>query len=135
MKDELSRCPVCKRVLVGQELVHAIDGQLFCSKTCAVQHLTDDYILNAKEMALEAYASNAELVATEDVLGEDLQEVRVTLTCTKVIKLPADLTEAEAVCEASSLWTKGLLCMDPEDCDESSITYELVKEDNSSETV
>lgn len=132
MKHELTPCTRCKRPLVGQEEIHAVRGSLYCSKTCAVADIMEDYLMNAKEMAIEAYNDEAEIVRTEDVLGEDLQEVKITMTLTKVIKLPKDLSEAEAVSEACSLYNQGLVILDVDDCDESNIVYELVKNDNSS---
>lgn len=132
MKTELTKCPICERVLVGQEEVHAIEGLLFCSKACAIKWLENSYIKDALELAKEAYDEDVEIVSTEDVLGEDLQEVRITHVCTKVIKLPANLTEEEAICEAKDLISHGIVCIDADDSDESTLTYELVKDDNSS---
>lgn len=128
---ELTLCPRCRRPLVGQEEVHAVRGVLYCSRECAIQDITEDYIMNAKAMAIEDYDSEGEVVATHEVLKAELQQVRVTLTITKVINLPADLTEADAVGEACSLVNRGLVTLDVDDCDDSSFTYELVKKNNS----
>ena len=128
---ELNKCARCGRVLVGQEEVHAIRGSLYCSKNCAVQDIMDDYLMNAKEMAIEEYDNEAEVVRTEDVLAEDLQTVEIVVTCKKRIKLPADLTKAEALAQAAQLYAEGLVAAEPGDCDDYTIEYTLVSEDNS----
>lgn len=133
MKD-LSKCPICGTVLVSHEEVHAVNGQVFCSRTCAITDIMNDIILNAKEMAIETYDNEAEVVASADVLKEDLQDVKITLTCTKVIKLPRNLPEAAAIAEATLLYNEGLLDMDPCECDNVDIKCELVK-DNSAQEV
>jgi len=128
---ELTRCPRCNRMLVGQEEVHAYRGQLYCSKNCAVQDITDDYIQNAKEMAIEAYDSEAEIVSATDVLKEDLLAIKITVSCTRIINVPANLPKDEAIKEAAQLYNDGLVPVEPDDCDDMSVTYELVKEENS----
>lgn len=132
MMKELTRCMMCGRVLVGQEEVHAVKGSLYCSKACAIDDLTNDYITNAKELAAEEYNSLAEIVRTEDVLSEDLQEVEITVVCKKVIKLPADLSAEDALNEAEKLYKEGLVVIDQYDCDNVEVTYELVTKENSS---
>ena len=131
MSNELTRCPVCKRILVGQDIVHAVEGNLYCSRNCAVQYLMDDYIQNAKEMAIEAYNDGAEIVAVEDILSEEMQEVKITVTCTKVIRLPKNLSAEQAIETATQLYNDGTVVAEPDDCDKSNITYELVSNKNS----
>lgn len=129
--SELNLCPRCKTPLVHHEEVHALHGELFCSKSCAVLHTMDDIILNAKEAAIEDYDSNAEVVAAKDVLGEDLQTVEIIVTCTKRILLPKSLSEEEARHEARRLHDDGFVVVEPDDCEEITVTYELVKDENS----
>lgn len=128
---ELTRCPRCNRVLVSHEEVHAVKGQLYCSETCAILDITDDYIQNAKEMAKEDYASMAEIVRVEDVLKEDLQTVEVTVMCKKRISLPASLSKEEAIIEARQLYDDGLVVVETDDCDEFTVVCTLVDRDNS----
>ena len=128
--ENLTVCPYCKTPLVHHEEVHAVNGKLYCCKECAVQDMTNDILINAKEMALEDYASNAEIVSTHDVLGEDLQTVEIVVMCMKRIKLPRNLSEQEAIDEATRLYTDGLVAVEPDDCDEVVFRCELVK-DNS----
>lgn len=130
----LNLCPRCKVPLVSHEEVHAINGELYCSKRCAVASIMDEILLNAKEMAIEEYDSKAEVVSVHDVLGEDLQTVEVVVACMKRIKLPKNLAEAEAIAEAKSLYDSGLVVVEPDDCDEVIITCELVKDENSEHT-
>lgn len=133
MKNKLTCCPMCNSVLVEHPQAHALDGQLFCSRKCAIQYLTAKYIQNAKEMAIEAYDSNAEVVSTEDILGEDMYEVKVTLTCTTVFKMPKSLTEQEAITTVTNLYKEGLIEVQPDECDETVFKCELVKDNNSAQ--
>lgn len=128
---ELTRCPRCNKVLISHEEIHAVKGQLYCSETCAVLDITDDYIRNAKELAREDYASMAEVVRAEDVLKEDLQIVEITVTCTKRVHLPADLTKEAALIEARQLYDDGLVVVDIDDCDEVHVICKLVEKENS----
>ena len=129
---ELTKCLNCGKPLVSYEEVHAVRGGLYCSKSCAISDLANDYITNAKELAKEAYASEAEVLQTSDILSEDLYDVKIVVTCTKVVKMPKSFTEAEAIQEAISLWQDGIIVAEPDDCDYSEMKCELVKEDNSS---
>lgn len=128
---ELTRCPRCNKILVSHEEIHAIKGDLYCSKNCAVLSIMDDYILNAKELALEDYDSMAEIVGSADVLQEDLQTVEIKVVCTKRINLPANLTKEEACHEARRLHDEGLVVVEPDDCEEIEVLYTLVEEENS----
>lgn len=128
---ELTRCPNCNRVLVGHEAVHAVRGQLYCSEACAIEDIMNDYIMNAKELAKEDYASMAEIVSVEDVLKEDMQTVEITVTCNKHIRLPADLTEEQACEEAKHLYNEGLVVVEPDDCDTYTVACTLVDRENS----
>lgn len=129
--NQLNLCPRCKTPLVHHEEVHALHGELFCSKNCAVLHTMDDIILNAKEAAIEDYASNAEVVSIYDVLKEDLQTVEVVVMCMKRVQLPKNLTEADAIAEATKLYKDGLVAVEPDDCDETILKCELVRDENS----
>lgn len=131
--SKLTRCPRCGTPLVSHEVVHAVRGVLYCSKKCAVEELTDEYQMNAKEMAIEAYDNEVEVVQSEDILKEDLQEVRLTLTCTTVIRLPRDMSEEDALVEASKLYKDGLVIVEPDDCDEVTFKCELVRDTNTAE--
>lgn len=72
MKGKLTCCAKCHRLLAQFKEVHAVSGQLYCSKDCAVKDIADDYIMNAKEMALEAYACEAEVIATADIMADEI---------------------------------------------------------------
>ena len=129
--NQLNLCPHCKTPLVHHEEVHALNGELYCSKACAVAHITDDIILNAKEAAIEEYDSKAEIVSAHDVLSEDLQTVEVVVMCMKRVKFPKNLTEKQVLLEARNLFDEGLLAVEPDDCDDMIVKCELVKEENS----
>lgn len=128
---ELTLCPRCRKPLVSHEEVHAIEGELYCSKHCAVLELTEQNIRNARENAIEEYLEKAEVVSIADVLKEDLQTIEISVTCTKRIHLPANLTKEEACHEARRLHDEGLVVVEPDDCEEITVKYELVKDENS----
>lgn len=62
-----SRCEHCNCNLAREKEVHVVEGINFCSKRCAIEHLTDDIILNAKELAIEEYNDKVEIVVPSDV--------------------------------------------------------------------
>lgn len=128
---ELNKCAHCGSVLVSHELIHSVKGYLYCSKECAINDIMDDYLTNARELAINAYNDDAEIVRTEDVLAEDLQTVEIVVTCRKRIKVPATMTEAEAKTEAEYLYRCGYVVAEPDDCDDYNVEYTLVKDDNS----
>ena len=81
----------------------------------------------AVEAAKGIYEDEAEVVATHDTLAEDFQEVRVSVTFTKIIKLPKDLSEDKAKEVAEHLWNESLVTPDYDDHDEMRFDCELVK--------
>lgn len=127
----MNTCARCGSTLIDHEEIHVIDGKLYCSKDCAVQDITDDYTMNAKEMALEAYASEAEVVSAEDILGEDMRTVRIIVSHMKQIKVPKNLTDREALAEATKRYNDGTVFVDQDNCDETVLVCELVKKHNS----
>ena len=128
---ELTKCPNCGRPLVSHEQVHAVSGGLYCSKSCAINYIMNDYLMNAKEMAIETYNAEAEIVSTEDILKEDLQEVAITVTCTKIVRLPVTLSEQEAIDTIMSMYHEGLLVVEADDCDTVDARCTLVSNENS----
>lgn len=81
----MTKCTHChKSLLVGDE-VHLVGNEPFCSEECAITHLTDEIIMNAKEMAKEQYASEATILtkrvdvdhATCSTCGKDLAKCDV----------------------------------------------------------
>lgn len=131
---KLTKCTRCERILVSQEEVHAVRGGLYCSKTCAINDLMDDLITNAKALAIEAYDSEAEVVSSEDILSEDLQEVKLTVSYTKVVKVPKNLSKEEAIIEVLDAYHEGLVVAEEGDCDYSDVKCELVT-DNSLQVI
>jgi hypothetical protein len=91
----------------------------------------DDIILNVKAMAIESYESNAEVVSIHDVLKEDLQTVEIVVSCMTRVCLPKNMSEAEAIAEATKMYKDGLVLVEPDECDEMIFKCELVKEENS----
>lgn len=129
--QDLNKCPSCGSVLVAHELVHAVDGKLWCSRACFVRHKAEELMLNAYEIAREHYVSEAEIVRAEDVLSEDLQEVQIAVTYYKTIKLPRTLSEDKMKEVAEKLWADGKVYAEPDDCDDFSFECALVKNENS----
>lgn len=132
--SELNLCPRCKTPLVHHEEVHSVKGQLYCSRRCAIDDIMDDYIMNAKELAIEAYDSEAEVVSIHDVLAEDLQTVEIVVACMKRIQLPKNMSESEALTVARELYEAGQVVVEVDDCDDVIVRCELVKNDNSEHT-
>lgn len=132
---ELNKCPRCGSVLISHETVHALNGELYCSRNCAIRDTAEILMKNSEglthNMAVEAakgiYEDEAEVVATHDTLAEDFQEVRVSVTFTKIIKLPKDLSEDKAKEVAEHLWNESLVTPDYDDHDEMRFDCELVK--------
>ncbi len=132
---ELNKCPRCGHVLISHETVHALNGELYCSRNCAIRD-TADVIMKANgnlthNQAIEAakvvYDEGAEIVATEDTLAEDFQEVRVSVTFTKIIKLPKNLSKEKAMKVAEHLWNESMVTPDYDDHDEMHFECELVE--------
>lgn len=133
--QELNKCPQCGHVLISHETVHALNGKLYCSRNCTIRHIAealmeiDDNLTHnqAIEEAKAIYDNEAEVVSTEDTLAEDFQEVRVSVTFTKVVKLPKNLSKEKALEIAEHLWNESLVTPDYEDHDEMHFDCELVK--------
>lgn len=66
-------CAHCSKELREYKEVHAAGGFLYCSKACAIAHITNNIILNAKERATTIYYDEAEIVATADILGDEIE--------------------------------------------------------------
>lgn len=133
--QDLNKCPACGAALVAHELVHAVDGKLWCSKECFVRYKADELKLNAVELAEEHYASEAEIVRAEDVLAEDLQSVQIAVTYYKTVKVPRTLSEEDAKALVEELWQEGTVCAEPEDCDDYNFECTLVKDTNSGQVM
>lgn len=71
----MTLCGHCHKPLKDFEEVHAVKGILYCSCECAIDDLTNDIIMNAKEAAKEEYASCAEIVATAEILKDEMCEL------------------------------------------------------------
>jgi hypothetical protein len=137
--QDLNKCPQCGRLLIAYEEVIALNGQLFCSNHCVAivkaKEVSNEYphlnSYDAYEVAKMKVASEAEVVRTEDVLGEDLQEVQIAVTYYKTIKLPRNMSEAKMLETAEGLWQDGIVCAEPDDCDDVRFECSLVKSRNS----
>lgn len=68
----MTLCGHCQKPLKDFDEVHAVHGILYCSRECAIADITNDIIMNAKEAAIEAYACGAEIVATEEILKDEM---------------------------------------------------------------
>lgn len=71
----LTLCGHCFKPLKDCAEVHAVSGTLYCSRECAIADITNDIIMNAKESAIEAYACLAEVVATAEILKDEMCEL------------------------------------------------------------
>lgn len=137
--QELNKCPKCGQLLVAHEEIISVRGKLYCSRNCAVHALAEELrpqhpLLNYGSLVVMAkviYNDEHEIVRTEDVLGEDLQEVQIAVTYYKTIKLPKTLSEDKMKDIAEKLWNDGTVCAEPDDCDDVYFECALVKNRNS----
>lgn len=60
-------CVHCESDLRLAKEIHVVMGEHFCSKECAIQHLTNENIMNAKALAIEHYNDCAEVVTPIDI--------------------------------------------------------------------
>ena len=136
----MNRCPRCGRLLVAHESVHAIDGKLYDSRTCFLRDYVDantpdgfsvKQINQVWEEAIAYYNMHAEVLASEDVLAEDLQEVQIAVTFYKTVKVPKCLTREKALEVVEKMWNDGIIVAEPGDCDDVMFECELVNRDNS----
>ena len=136
----MNRCPRCNKLLVAHENVHAIDGKLYDSRTCFIRDYVDAHtpenftikqLNRVWEDEIDYYSDNAEVLASEEVLSEDLQEVQIAVTYYKTIKLPKCLTEEKALEVAEHLWNEGKVEAGPDDCDDYTFECMLVRDKNS----
>lgn len=86
----MNKCKNCGVTLAGNyETVHTMDGELYCTKACAIKAemvaAGTDY-----KTAERAYYHAAEEVYTEEILAEDFNEVFAVFIATKRIKVPKD---------------------------------------------
>lgn len=70
-ESQMTVCAHCNKKLIGVEILHAMDGFLFCSQDCTVKYAMNDIIQNAEGMANERYWSEAEEVRSSDILREE----------------------------------------------------------------
>lgn len=63
----VNECAHCGKELVKVDEVHVVEGINYCSKDCAIIHIMNDIIMNAKEQAIEHYNNTAEVVNPTDI--------------------------------------------------------------------
>lgn len=66
----MNECTFCHKSLEDLEELHAMHDMLFCSKECAIAHLTEDIIANAATAAEEMYDDNVETVDSSILDGK-----------------------------------------------------------------
>lgn len=62
-----TRCPICGKDLVNVPEIHAVEGQLFCSKKCAVEYEIQVINGSLRELAEQWYKDGAEIVSPTDI--------------------------------------------------------------------
>lgn len=137
--QDLNKCPKCGQLLVAHEEIVSVRGQLCCSYKCAIEVLVDALREQFPKLRTETlytmakaiYMDERDVVRTEDVLGEDLQEVQIAVTYYKTIKLPKTMSEEKMKEVATKLWMDGTVCAEPDDCDDVRFECALVKDRNS----
>lgn len=137
----MNTCPRCGSVLITHEKLHAIDGKLYCSRGCALRDLAERFLQDdntakrmndAWEIAVDYFNDFAEEVRSDDVLGEDLQDVQIAVTYFKTVKVPRCITREKALEVVEKMWNDGKITAEPGDCDDVQFECELVDRDNSS---
>lgn len=73
----MNQCKWCRRILAEVEEIHVVNGELYCSKECAVYSLMEDIMLNVKELAIETYDAEAEIVAAKDIIADEVETLEV----------------------------------------------------------
>ena len=127
----MTRCPRCGKMLVLQETVQAMDGLLYCSRTCAVHDKAEELKSQVYDLAKEYFDEHAEEVATKDILAEDFQDVQIAVTYYKTVKVPKCLTKEKALRVVEDMWVAGNVGADPDDNDDMSFDCVLVNANNS----
>ena len=64
---ETDVCMYCEKDLRTVDEIHAVEGQLYCSKECAIKAQTEVIIASAKDTAQEWYDDCAEIVTPKDI--------------------------------------------------------------------
>lgn len=57
----MKECATCKKSITSGHEIHQVNGEDYCSKECAVSALTDFYIMNAKDFAIEHYEEHVHI--------------------------------------------------------------------------
>lgn len=65
--EQKNLCANCSSDLVKASSIHVVDGEMFCSEDCAINHHMDEILMNAKEQAKEWYNTYAEIVTPADI--------------------------------------------------------------------
>lgn len=60
-------CALCHKDLRTVNEIHAVEGQLFCSKECAIEMQTNIIVMSARDTATEWYNDCAEVVTPKDI--------------------------------------------------------------------
>lgn len=71
----MTKCERCNKPLTEAAEIHVVEGEMFCSRACAIAQLTDNIITNAKESAIELYDDTAEVVSPFDVIKDEMPKV------------------------------------------------------------
>ena len=124
-------CKHCAKPLVGTELLHVMDGYLYCSKACAIMDAMNNIVNGAMDAATQHYDDCAEVVNTADILKEDMCQYDVTVKYTKRITLHAGMDNASIVRELEKHLRNGELNIDEVSWDTISFDAKLVDDKNS----
>lgn len=61
-----THCAHCDKPLGDLKEIVAMQGWLFCDKSCALKYMAQHYREHADELAREAYACDAEIISPKD---------------------------------------------------------------------
>ena len=125
-------CKHCGSRLASHETIHAMGGELFCSKKCAVMYAMQDIVRNAMDAAEELYSDTAEEIRTADIMDVSKCRIQVVETHVGYVEVPASLPYDEMLAEAARIYNTAQHDDDLQMRLEN-IEFSLVNEDNSEE--
>lgn len=97
-------CAHCGKPLVEVEEVHAWDGSLYCSRECTIAAITDYIILTSKEQAIETYHDEAEVVATQEILADEIEASKECMDAEKIMRTITYLAKHSGYYKRLSDW-------------------------------
>lgn len=111
----MTECKYCHADLSRFKEVHAVYGDLFCSRECAIAYLAQGIVRTADIAAYEEYNEAAEVVATKDILSRGRQyNVTVREVLERTVSAYAE-SAGEALASVEADWNDCEIVLDSGD--------------------